>query len=92
MKYQKGNKSRIRENENNTLLDNDLGKPIEKKTKKKEKIPGADFPLKKTVDVKDIWIRKKRMQWWKTFTFLKQTKCHTGLEWKRPFNWAYHLS
>lgn len=54
MKYQKGNKSRIRENENNTLLDNDLGKPIEKKTKKKEKIPGADFPLKKTVDVKDI--------------------------------------
>ena len=54
MKYQKRNKSRIRENENNTLLDNDLGKQKEKKTKKKEKIPGAYFHLKKTVDVKDI--------------------------------------
>ena len=53
MKYQKRNKSRIRENENNTLLDNDLGKQKEKKTKK-EKIPGAHFHLKKTVDVKDI--------------------------------------
>ena len=82
MKYQKRNKSRIRENENDTLLDNDLGKQKEKKTKKKEKIPGAHFHLKKTVDVKDIWIRKTRMQWWKTFTFLRQTKCHTGLEWK----------
>ena len=48
MKYQKRNKSRIRENENNTLLDNDLGKQKEKKTKKKEKIPGAHFHLKKT--------------------------------------------
>ena len=37
MKYQKRNKSRIRENENNTLLDNDLGKQKEKKTKKKKK-------------------------------------------------------
>lgn len=54
MKYQKRNKSRIRENENNTLLDNDLGKQKGKKTKKKEKIPGAHFHLKKTVDVKDI--------------------------------------
>ena len=47
MKYQKRNKSRIRENENNTLLDNDLGK-------QKEKIPGAHLHLKKTVDLKDI--------------------------------------
>lgn len=38
MKYQKRNKSRIRENENNTLLDNDLGKQKEKKKKFHEHI------------------------------------------------------
>lgn len=37
MKYQKRNKSRIRENEN-TLLDNDLGKQKEKKNKFHEHI------------------------------------------------------
>lgn len=69
MKYQKRNKSRIRENENNTLLDNDLGKQKEK-DQEERKNSRSTFTLEKDCGSKGYLNQENKDAVMKNFHFL----------------------